>query len=107
MNPPTEQGAPARWQPTDPQPTWLDPDRRPEGVDDDTVAAVGKPSEAMEWVERARRPPSDFHQMMGPPAPQAGAARPEQRRAGKGAVGQFRTRGLAGRQPQNHTSEAP
>jgi hypothetical protein len=34
-------------------------------VDDDTVAAVGKLSEAMEWLERARGRLYDFHQMMG------------------------------------------
>jgi hypothetical protein len=39
--------------------------RRPEGVDDATVAAVGKVSEAMEWVERLRGRLFDFHQMMG------------------------------------------
>lgn len=38
---------------------------RPDGADDDTVAAVGKVSEALEWVERARGRLYDFHQMMG------------------------------------------
>ncbi|HLM17355.1 MAG TPA: hypothetical protein VK549_06005 [Acidimicrobiia bacterium] len=38
---------------------------RPDGVDDATVAAVGKVSEALEWVERARGRLYDFHQMMG------------------------------------------
>jgi len=56
---------PARWTPPTPEPTWLADSRRPEGVDDDTVAAVGKLSEAMEWVERARGRLYDFHQMMG------------------------------------------
>ena len=65
MTQPKEQGGAARWSPTDPEPTWLASDRRPEGVDDDTVAAVGKLSEAMEWVERARGRLYDFHQMMG------------------------------------------
>jgi hypothetical protein len=40
-------------------------DRRPAGVDDDTVAALGKASEAMEWIERARGRLYDFHQMSG------------------------------------------
>ncbi len=40
-------------------------DRRPDGLDDDTVAAVGKVSEAMEWIERARGRLYDFHQMSG------------------------------------------
>jgi hypothetical protein len=43
-----------------------DPDhRRPDGVDDATVAAVGKVSEAVEWLERARGRLYDFHQMLG------------------------------------------
>jgi hypothetical protein len=65
MTPPEDQGGPARWNPTDPEPSWLEAERRPAGVDDDTVAAVGKLSEAMEWVERARGRLYDFHQMMG------------------------------------------
>src|SRR5205085_594842 len=39
--------------------------RRPAGVDDMTVEAVGKVSEAFEWIERARGRLFDFHQMMG------------------------------------------
>jgi hypothetical protein len=39
--------------------------RRPPGVDDATVAAVGKVSEAVEWLERARGRLYDFHQMLG------------------------------------------
>jgi hypothetical protein len=42
-----------------------DPHRRPEGVDDATVEAVGKVSEAMEWVERARGHLYELHQMLG------------------------------------------
>lgn len=38
---------------------------RPEGVDDATVEAVGKVSEAVEWLERARGALYDFHQMLG------------------------------------------
>ena len=38
---------------------------RPEGVDDATVEAVGKVSEAVEWLERARGRLFDFHQMLG------------------------------------------
>ena len=44
---------------------WLAADRRPDGVDDATVEAVGQVSEALEWVERARGRLYDFHQMMG------------------------------------------
>jgi hypothetical protein len=39
--------------------------QRPAGTTDDTVEAVGKLSEALEWVERARGRLYDFHQMMG------------------------------------------
>jgi hypothetical protein len=44
---------------------WLEQDRRPADVDDDTVAAVGKLGEAIEWIERARGRLYDFHQMSG------------------------------------------
>jgi hypothetical protein len=39
--------------------------RRPAGLDDDTVTALGKLSEAMETVERARGCLYDFHQLTG------------------------------------------
>lgn len=39
--------------------------RRPDGVDDATVEAVGKVSEALECVERARGHLYSFHQLMG------------------------------------------
>lgn len=42
-----------------------DEHERPPGVDDETVAAAGKLSEAREWVERARGRLYDFHQMIG------------------------------------------
>lgn len=38
---------------------------RPEGASDETVEAVGKVSEALEWVERARGRLYDLHQMIG------------------------------------------
>lgn len=44
---------------------WLATDRRPPGVDDATVEAVGKLSEAIEWIERARGRLYDFHQLSG------------------------------------------
>ena len=49
----------------DPDPVWLSENRRPDGVDDDTVEAVGKLGEALEWIERARGRLYDFHQMSG------------------------------------------
>jgi hypothetical protein len=39
--------------------------RRPDQVDDATVAAAGKVSEAYEWVVRARGRLYDLHQMLG------------------------------------------
>ena len=42
-----------------------DPWARPAGVDDATVEATGKLSEALEWVERARGHLYEFHQLMG------------------------------------------
>jgi hypothetical protein len=39
--------------------------RRPDDADDDVVAAVGKVSEALEWIERVRGRVFDLHQMMG------------------------------------------
>lgn len=42
-----------------------DAHRRPAGTDDATVEAVGKVSEAVEWLERARGALYDFHQMLG------------------------------------------
>ena len=42
-----------------------DPHRRPDGVDDATVEAVGQLTEALEWVERARGHLYELHQLMG------------------------------------------
>jgi hypothetical protein len=39
--------------------------RRPAGATDREVEAVGKASEAIEWLERARGRLYDFHQMLG------------------------------------------
>ena len=49
----------------DPFPERRTLNRRPDGVDDATVAATGKLSEAVEWIERARGRLYDFHQMSG------------------------------------------
>ncbi len=42
-----------------------DPYLRPEGVGDGTVAATGKLTEALEWLQRARGHLYDVHQMIG------------------------------------------
>jgi hypothetical protein len=39
--------------------------RRPDGISDETVEAVGSLSEALEYVERARGHLYEFHQLMG------------------------------------------
>ena len=39
--------------------------RRPDGISDETVTAVGAVSEALEFVERARGHLYSFHQLMG------------------------------------------
>ncbi|WP_233576335.1 hypothetical protein [Saccharopolyspora rhizosphaerae] len=39
--------------------------QRPDGVDDSTVAAVGKVTEALETIERARGHLYEFHQLIG------------------------------------------
>jgi hypothetical protein len=43
----------------------LDPAERGAGIDDPTISAVGKLSEALEFVERARGHLYTFHQLMG------------------------------------------
>ena len=42
-----------------------DAHRRPDGATDEVVAAVGKLSEALEWIERAKGRLFDFHQLIG------------------------------------------
>jgi hypothetical protein len=44
---------------------WLQGERRPSDVSDETVEGVGKLGEAIEWIERARGRLYDFHQMSG------------------------------------------
>lgn len=56
--------------------------RRPDGVTDDTVAAAGKLSEALETVEQARGHLYAFHQLMGRADLQLGEAVRQLREAG-------------------------
>lgn len=79
-------------------PNDLDPPhRRPEGVDDATVEAVGKVSEALEWLERARGRLFDFHQMMGHVDFQMGDAVDLLREAGHGELADRLDREVVGR----------
>ena len=65
--------------------------------DDDTVAAVGKVSEALEFVERARGHLYSFHQLMGHADLLLGDACDELREAGHGDVADRLETELVGR----------
>lgn len=71
--------------------------RRPEGTDDATVAAVGKVSEALEWLERARGRLYDFHQMLGHLDFQMGDAARMLRDAGHARLAERLERDVVGR----------
>ena len=61
-------------------------DRRPDGVDDETVEAAGSVSEALEYVERARGHLYSFHQLIGHADLLLGEACDKLRAAGHDAV---------------------
>ncbi|WP_242456200.1 hypothetical protein [Mycolicibacterium sp. P1-18] len=65
--------------------------------DDDTIAAVGKVSEALEYVERARGHLYSFHQLMGHADLTLGEACDELRAAGHGEVADRLETDLVGR----------
>ncbi|MCV7134583.1 hypothetical protein H7J06_16465 [Mycobacterium hodleri] len=69
--------------------------------DDDTVAAVGKVSEALEFVERARGHLYSFHQLMGHADLTLGDACDELREAGHGDVADRLEIDLVGRNVLN------
>ena len=69
-----------------PQERMLDDHRRPSGADDATVEAVGKLTEALETVERARGRLFDFHQLTGEADIKAGDAADQLRKAGHGEL---------------------
>jgi hypothetical protein len=71
--------------------------RRPPGVDDATVEAVGRVSEALEWVERARGELYSFHQLLGRADLQLGEACDKLRDAGHGEVAERLEKELVGR----------
>ena len=74
-----------------------DAHRRPEGVDDATVEAVGVVSEALEWLERARGRLYDFHQMVGHLDLKMGEAADQLRRCGHEEVASLLEREVVGR----------
>jgi hypothetical protein len=71
--------------------------RRPDGADDETVAAVGKFSEAFEMLERARGALFDFHQLMGHLDGLMGDAADMLREAGHTAMADAVDREIVGR----------
>lgn len=71
--------------------------RRPPGVSDATIAAVGKLSEALETVERARGLLYSFHQLIGHAELQLSDAVDALRRAGHGELADRLQTELVGR----------
>jgi hypothetical protein len=70
---------------------------RPDGVDDATVAAVGKLTEALEKVERARGHLYEFHQLTGSADAMLGDAVDQLRAAGHPDLADQITTELVGR----------
>ncbi|MET0316559.1 MAG: hypothetical protein ABW188_07015 [Rhodococcus fascians] len=75
--------------------------RRPHGVDDATVEAVGAVSEALEFVERARGHLYSFHQLMGHADLLLGEACDKLRAAGHYAVADRLESDVVGRNALN------
>lgn len=71
---------------SEPAESAADLGRRPNGVTDETVEAVGSVSEALEYVERARGHLYSFHQLVGHADLLLGDACDKLRAAGHGAV---------------------
>jgi hypothetical protein len=71
--------------------------RRPEGVTDDTVEALGKLSEALEAVEHARGHLYAFHRLCGTADLTLGKAVDQLREAGHGDLADRLARDLVGR----------
>ena len=80
-----------------PDPGLADHHRRPDGADDDTVAAVGALSEALETVERARGHLFGFHQLTGSADLKLGEAVEQLEKAGHTELAAAVKRDLVGR----------
>lgn len=85
------------WEPPSIETTWLVADRRPDGVSDETVEALGTLGEACEWLERARGHLYEFHQMSGRVDLLLGNAASELRDAGHGILADALDTHLVGR----------
>ena len=70
---------------------------RPPGTSDDTVEAVGKVSESLEYVERARGHLYSFHQLMGHADLLLGEAADALRDAGHAEIADRLTEDMVGR----------
>lgn len=70
---------------------------RPDGVDDATIAAVGRLTEALETCERARGRLYDFHQLTGEADIKAGDAVGQLRASGHDELADLLERELIGR----------
>lgn len=92
-----DETADAPWRPPVIEPRWLDADRRPAGVSDATVEALGTLGEACEWLERARGHLYEFHQMSGRVDLLLGQAATELRDAGHVELADALDTHLAGR----------
>ncbi|MGZ6780411.1 MAG: hypothetical protein ACXVGO_15625 [Mycobacterium sp.] len=71
--------------------------RRPDGVSDETVEAVGLVSEALEYVERARGHLYSFHQLIGHADLVLGEACDKLRAAGHDAIADRLEQDMVGR----------
>ena len=85
------------WTPPEPEPSWLATDRRPAGVSDEVVEAVGTIGEAAEWLERARGHLYEFHQMCGRVDLLLGEAAGQLRDAGEGQLADDLEQHIVGR----------
>jgi hypothetical protein len=74
-----------------------DPWRRPDGVDDATVRALGTLGEALEWIERARGHLYEFHHLVGHADELFGDAADELRAAGHHRLADMVDRDVIGR----------
>ena len=73
-----------------------EPSRRPDGVTDETVKAVGLVSEALEYVERARGALYTFHQLLGGADLRLGDACTQLREAGHSEIADRLTKEVVG-----------
>lgn len=74
-----------------------DPWRRPDGIDDATVRALGTLGEALEWIQRARGHLYEFHHLVGHADELFGDAADQLRTAGHRQLAEEVAREVIGR----------